>query len=250
MLYSKKLIKFKRIKHAFFDRREGFSKGVYKSLNCGLGSNDNINNINKNLDKVCKKIGCNKNNLILLNQIHSNIVHKVEKIPKEKLKGDSLITNKKGIALGILTADCAPVFIYDPINGLISALHAGWKGAYKNIISTTLRKFRLSGSNFEDLIAVVGPCISKKNYEVKVDFFKKFTGKNKLNKKFFNTKNNKMYFSLNDYIKENLLKLGVKNIEIVKKDTYTSSNNFFSARRSLKNKLNDYGRNISVIMIK
>ena len=250
MLYSKKLIKFKRIKHAFFDRREGFSKGVYKSLNCGLGSNDNINNINKNLDKVCKKIGCNKNNLILLNQIHSNIVHKVEKIPKEKLKGDSLITNKKGIALGILTADCAPVFIYDPINGLISALHAGWKGAYKNIISTTLRKFRLSGSNFEDLIAVVGPCISKKNYEVKVDFFKKFTGKNKLNKKFFNTKNNKIYFSLNDYIKENLLKLGVKNIEIVKKDTYTSSNNFFSARRSLKNKLNDYGRNISVIMIK
>jgi len=250
MLYSKKLIKFKRIKHAFFDRREGFSKGVYKSLNCGLGSNDNINNINKNLDKVCKKIGCNKNNLILLNQIHSNIVHKVEQIPKKKLKGDSLITNKKGIALGILTADCAPVFIYDPINGLISALHAGWKGAYKNIISTTLRKFRLSGSNFEDLIAVVGPCISKKNYEVKVDFFKKFTGKNKLNKKFFNTKNNKMYFSLNDYIKENLLKLGVKNIEIVKKDTYTSSNNFFSARRSLKNKLNDYGRNISVIMIK
>ena len=250
MLYSKKLIKFKRIKHAFFDRREGFSKGVYKSLNCGLGSNDNINNINKNLDKVCKKIGCNKNNLILLNQIHSNIVHKVEQIPKKKLKGDSLITNKKGIALGILTADCAPVFIYDPINGLISALHAGWKGAYKNIISTTLRKFRLSGSNFEDLIAVVGPCISKKNYEVKVDFFKKFTGKNKLNEKFFNTKNNKIYFSLNDYIKENLLKLGVKNIEIVKKDTYTSSNNFFSARRSLKNKLNDYGRNISVIMIK
>ena len=172
------------------------------------------------------------------------------KFQKKKLKGDSLITNKKGIALAILTADCAPVFIYDPINGLISALHAGWKGAYKNIISTTLRKFRLSGSNFEDLIAVVGPCISKKNYEVKVDFFKKFTGKNKLNKKFFNTKNNKMYFSLNDYIKENLLKLGVKNIEIVKKDTYTSSNNFFSARRSLKNKLNDYGRNISVIMIK
>ena len=179
MLYSKKLIKFKRIKHAFFDRREGFSKGVYKSLNCGLGSNDNINNINKNLDKVCKKIGCNKNNLILLHQIHSNIVHKVEKIPKKKLKGESLITNKKGIALGFLTADCAPVFIYDPINGLISALHAGWKGAYKNIISTTLRKFRLSGSNLEDLIAVVGPCISKKNYEVKEDFFKKFIGNEK-----------------------------------------------------------------------
>ena len=250
MLYSKKLIKFKKIKHAFFNRKAGFSKGVYESLNCGLGSNDNIKNINKNLDTVCKKIGCNKNNLILLNQTHSNIVHKVDKIPKKKLTGDSLITNKKGFALAILTADCAPVFIYDPINGLISALHAGWKGAYKNIISTTLQKLRISGSNFEDLIAVIGPCISSKNYEVKGDFFKKFIGKNKLNKKFFNAKNNKIYFSLNDYIKENLLELGVKNIEIVKKDTYISSNNFFSARRSLKDKLNDYGRNISVIMIK
>ena len=250
MLYSKKLIKLKKIRHAFFNRKGGFSRGVYESLNCGLGSNDNIKNINKNLDKVCKKIGCNRNNLILLNQIHSNIVHKVDKIPEKRLKGDSLITNKKGIALAILTADCAPVFIYDPVNGLISALHAGWKGAYKNIISTTLQKFRLSGSNFENLIAVVGPCISKMNYEVKVDFFKKFIGKNKLNKKFFNTKNNKIYFSLNDYIKENFLKLGVKNVEIVKKDTYISSNNFFSARRSLKNRLNDYGRNISVIMIK
>ena len=250
MLYSKKLIKLKKIRHAFFNRKGGFSRGVYESLNCGLGSNDNIKNINKNLVKVCKKIGCNRNNLILLNQIHSNIVHKVDKIPEKRLKGDSLITNKKGIALAILTADCAPVFIYDPVNGLISALHAGWKGAYKNIISTTLQKFRLSGSNFENLIAVVGPCISKMNYEVKVDFFKKFIGKNKLNKKFFNTKNNKIYFSLNDYIKENFLKLGVKNVEIVKKDTYISSNNFFSARRSLKNRLNDYGRNISVIMIK
>ena len=250
MLYSKKLIKLKKIRHAFFNRKGGFSRGVYESLNCGLGSNDNIKNINKNLVKVCKKIGCNRNNLILLNQIHSNIVHKVDKIPEKRLKGDSLITNKKGIALAILTADCAPVFIYDPVNGLISALHAGWKGAYKNIISTTLQKFRLSGSNFENLIAVVGPCISKMNYEVKVDFFKKFIGKNKLNKKFFNTKNNKIYFSLNDYIKENFLELGVKNVEIVKKDTYISSNNFFSARRSLKNRLNDYGRNISVIMIK
>ena len=162
MFCSKKLIKFKNIRHGFFNREGGVSKGIYKSLNCGFGSNDKIKNIKKNIEKVCKKIGCNKNNLILLNQIHSNIVHKVNKIPKKKLKGDSLITNKKGIALGILTADCAPVFIYDPINNLISALHAGWKGAYKKIISTTLKKFKSSGSNFNDLIAVIGPCISKK----------------------------------------------------------------------------------------
>ena len=250
MLKSKKLSKFKRIEHGFFNRKGGFSKGIYKSLNCGLGSKDKIKDVKKNIEKVCLKIGCNKNKLILLNQIHSNNVYKISKIPKKKLKGDSLVTNKKGIALGILTADCAPVFIYDPVNNLISALHAGWKGAYKKIVSTTLRKFKSSGSNFNDLIVVIGPCIGKDSYEVRNDFLDKFIKQEKSNIKFFKTKRNKIYFSLTDYIKEQLVKFGVKNIEIIKKDTYLLSNNFFSARRSVKNKLNDYGRNISVIMIK
>tara|TARA_Y100001970_G_C14253551_1_gene873493 strand:+ start:4544 stop:5296 length:753 start_codon:yes stop_codon:yes gene_type:complete len=250
MFKSKKLDKFKNIKHAFFNREGGFSKGIYKSLNCGIGSEDQIKNVKKNLEKVCKKIGCSKNKIVLLNQIHSSIVHKINKVPKKKLKGDSLITSKKGIALGILTADCSPVFIYDPKNNLISALHAGWKGAYKKIISSTLKKFRSRGSNLKNLVAVIGPCISKSSYEVKKDFFNKFVKQEKSNKKFFYNKNNKIYFSLNDYIKHDFLKLGVKNIEIIKKDTYITSNNFFSARRSIKNKIHDYGRNISVIMIK
>ncbi len=250
MIRSKKLLKFKNVRHGFFNQKGGVSKGIYKSLNCGFGSNDKIQNINKNIEIVCKKIGCNKNNLILLNQLHSNIVHKISKIPNKKLKGDSLITDRKGIALGVLTADCAPVLIYDPVNNLISAFHAGWKGAYKKIVLTTLEKFRLNGSNFNDLIAVIGPCISNKNYEVKRDFFNKFIIKEKSNKKFFNHRNNKLYFNLNNYLKQNFFNLGVKNVEIVKKDTYVPSNNFFSARRSLKEKLNDYGRNISVIMIK
>ena len=250
MFYSKKLKKFKNVRHGFFNRAGGFSKGIYKSLNCGLGSEDKIKVVKKNIDKVCQKIGCDKKNIILLNQVHSNIVHRVNKVPKKKLKGDSLITNKKGFALGILTADCAPVFIYDPDNNLISALHVGWKGAYKQIISKTLKKFKSEGSNLNDLIVVIGPCINKKNYEVKKDFFKKFISKKNSNKKFFNYKDNKIFFSLSDYIKQNFLNLGVKNIEIIKKDTYLLSNNFFSARRSIKKKLNDYGRNISVIMIK
>ena len=250
MFCSKKLIKFKDIRHGFFNREGGVSKGIYKSLNCGPGSKDKIKNIKKNIEKVCKKIGCNKKNLILLDQVHSNIVHNVNRVTKKKLKGDSLITGKKGIALGILTADCAPVFIYDPINNLISALHAGWKGAFKQIISKTIKKFKIKGSNLNDLIVVIGPCISKNNYEVKKDFLNKFIVKEKSNKNFFNYKNNKIFFSLNDFIKKSFLDLGIKNIEIIKKDTYILSNNFFSARRSLKKKLNDYGRNISVIMIK
>ena len=250
MFCSKKLIKFKNIRHGFFNREGGVSKGIYKSLNCGPGSKDKIKNIKKNIEKVCKKIGCNKKNLILLDQVHSNIVHNIIKVPKKKLKGDSLITNKKGIALGILTADCAPVFIYDPANNLISAIHVGWKGAYKQIISKTLKKFKSRGGNLNNLIAVIGPCIDKRNYEVKEDFLNKFIKKEKSNKIFFSFRDNKIFFSLSDYIKQNFLKLGVKNIEIIKKDTYILSNNFFSARRSIKNKLNDYGRNISVIMIK
>ena len=250
MFFSKKLKKFKNIRHGFFNREGGVSKGIYKSLNCGPGSKDKIKNIKKNIEKVCKKIGCNKKNLILLDQVHSNIVHNVNRVTKKKLKGDSLITGKKGIALGILTADCAPVFIYDPINNLISALHAGWKGAFKQIISKTIKKFKIKGSNLNDLIVVIGPCISKNNYEVKKDFLNKFIVQEKSNKNFFNYKNNKIFFSLNDFIKKSFLDLGIKNIEIIKKDTYILSNNFFSARRSLKKKLNDYGRNISVIMIK
>ncbi len=250
MFKSIKLSKFKTIRHGFFNRFGGVSKGIYKGLNCGLGSYDRIRDVEKNIEIVCEKIGCNKDNLVLLDQIHSNNVYKISKIPKKKLEGDSLVTNKKGIALGILTADCAPVFIYDPVKNLISALHAGWKGAYKKIVSTTLRKFKSSGSNFNDLIVVIGPCIGKNNYEVRNDFLDKFIKQEKSNRKFFKTKRNKIYFSLTGYIKEQLVKFGVKNIEIIKKDTYLLSNNFFSARRSIKNKLNDYGRNISVIMIK
>ena len=250
MFKSKKLSKFKKIQHGFFNRQGGVSKGIYKSLNCGLGSKDKIKDIRNNLEKVCKRIGCNKNNLILLNQIHSKIVHKISKIPKKKLRGDSIITNKKGIALGILTADCAPVFIYDPVNNFISALHAGWKSAYKKIITITLKKLALEGSNLNKLVAIIGPCIGKESYEVRKDFFDKFIKQEKSNKKFFNKKKNKLYFNLNNYIKDEFLKSGVKNIEIIKKDTYILSNNFFSARRSIKNKTHDYGRNISVIMIK
>ena len=113
MIKSTLIGKYKNISHGFFNKLGGYSTGIYKSLNCGHGSKDNKRNINKNLRKICIKIKCSKKNLILLNQIHSNKVISINKVPKRKLLGDALITSKKKFALGILTADCAPVFIYD-----------------------------------------------------------------------------------------------------------------------------------------
>ena len=250
MIQSKLIKNIKYISHGFFNNEGGYSKGIYKSLNCGIGSRDKKNYVKKNLKKVCKKIGCSVNNLILLNQVHSDKVHVINRRRRKKLVGDSLITNKKKIALGILSADCAPVFIYDIENKFISAIHAGWKSAYKRIITKTINNLKKRGSKTNNLIAVIGPCISKKSYEVKEDFYKRFLRQNKNNKKFFTIKKKRKFFSLNEYIKTELIKNGVKNIEIIKKDTYLNKNNFFSARRSLKKKFNDYGRNISIIMIK
>ena len=116
----------------------------------------------------------------------------------------------------------------------------------KKIINFYLR----NGSNLKDIYIVIGPCISQRNYEVKNDFKKKFVKQNSNNKKYFKSKANKIFFSLKDYIVGQLTEFGIKNIEIIKKDTFNVKNNFFSARRSLKNKNNDYGRNISIIMIR
>ena len=250
MFKSKLLNKFDEIEHGFFNSKGGFSKGIYESLNCGIGSKDLKKNVVRNLEKVAKQINTTKQNIILLNQVHSNKVINVRDIFKIRRIGDGLITNRKKLALGILTADCAPILIFDPKKKIIAALHAGWKGAFKDIIGKTINKLNQEGSKSKDLIAVVGPCISIKNYEVKKDFLNKFLQKSKKNIKFFKLYNKKIFFSLNSYIKSQLINMKVKKIEIIHKNTFPKKNNFFSSRRSIKNKFNDYGRNISIIMIK
>ena len=252
MIKSKKLSKFQQINHGFFDKRGGKSTGIYKSLNCGVGSYDSKKNVLNNLKIVCKKINCSSKNLILLNQIHSNkfyFINKNYKFKKKKLNGDALITNVKKIALGVLVADCVPVLIYDKNLKIISAIHAGWKGVYKEIIKKVVKFFIKKGSNTKNLVAVIGPSISEKSYEVQKDFKDKFLKKDKQSKFFFKIRKNKTYFGLNKYVYYHLKKLGIKNLEIIKKNTFDPKNNFFSARRSIQNKENDYGRNISVIMI-
>ena len=252
MIKSKKLSKFQQINHGFFDKKGGKSTGIYKSLNCGIGSSDSKKNVLNNLKIVCKKINCSSKNLILLNQIHSSkfyFINKNYKFKKKKLNGDALITNVKKIALGVLVADCVPVLIYDKNLKIISAIHAGWKSVYKEIIKKVVKFLIKKGSNTKNLVAVIGPSISEKSYEVQKDLKGKFLKKDKQSKFFFKIRKNKTYFGLNKYVYYHLKKLGIKNLEIIKKNTFDPKNNFFSARRSIQNKENDYGRNISVIMI-
>ncbi len=252
MFYSSKLSKFENIKHCFFSRENGSSKGIYKSLNCGLGSNDNKENVLKNLELVSNKIFCKKENLITLNQKHTNkVIHFNNKISvKNKLIGDAIVSSIRNVGIGILSADCAPILFYDPKKKLIGCAHSGWKGALSGIIENTIKKFIELGSNINDLIAVVGPCIGRNNYEVKEDFLGNFTQINKNYEEFFEKiDKNKFFFDLRSFINKKLLSFHVKNIENIQMDTFSEEKLFYSYRRSRKNKEKDYGRCISVILM-
>ncbi len=252
MIKSKKLSKFREIEHSFFNRLGGKSNGIYKSLNCGPGSFDNKKNILKNIAFVEKKIKSALSKIVLLNQIHSNkfyYIDKKSKLNHKKFTGDALITNKLNTPIAVLTADCAPILIFDKKNKTIAAIHAGWKGALKGIVKKVIKFMIKKGSSTKNITAVIGPCISLKNYEVKQDFIKKFIKKDPKTKVFFKKIRNKNYFNLNKYITYQLKSLNIKKIEVINKDTFDIKNNFFSARRSLSRNENDYGRNISVIMI-
>ena len=252
MIKSKKLNRFQNINHAFFNRIGGKSTGIFKSLNCGPGSADKKKNILKNLTIVKKIISPKSKKIILLNQIHSNkfyFIDKNSKILRNKFEGDALITNRANLPIAVLTADCAPILIHDEKTKMIAVIHAGWKGAYKDIVIKVINFMIKKGCSTKNITAAIGPCISVNSYEVKEDFIKRFTKKNKKNRFFFKKINNQNYFSLNKYIQSQLKALNIKKIDIINKDTFNPKNNFFSARRSIGRKENDYGRNISVIMI-
>jgi len=252
MFFSKKLQKFENIKHCFFSRKNGFSKGIYESLNCGSGSNDNKENVFKNLQLVSNKINCNKDSLITLNQKHTNqVIHfKNETSVENKLTADAIVSQVKNVGIGILTADCAPILFYDPKKKIIGCAHSGWKGALNGIIKNTVKKFNELNSNNNDLIAAIGPCIDKKNYIVKEDFFNKFISQENNNKIFFEKiDNEKFLFDLRAFINKEILKSGIKNVENLEMDTFSQKEFFYSYRRSQLNKEKDYGRCISVILM-
>ena len=250
MFYSKKFKKFNNVKHCFFSRKGGFSKGIYQSLNCGKGSKDNKKNVLKNLSFVSKKMKLHQKKLSLMYQTHSNkviIINKKNNNSK-RFYSDALITKMTGMALGVVTADCVPIILYDVKNQIIGCIHAGWKGASSGIIENTIKKFKKLNSK-NKIFASVGPCIGEKSYEVDINFYKKFMSKSKKNDVYFSKKNNeKKLFNLRKYVNDKLIKLNVK-VDHVNRDTFKEKSNFFSYRRSQKLHEKDYGRCISVISL-
>ena len=220
-------------------------------MNCGPGSSDEPKDIQKNLKIVSKKIKAKSKKIFLLNQVHSNKFHFINEHSKlnRKFVWDALSTNNKSTPIAVLTADCVPILIYDNSKEMVAAIHAGWKGAYKGIVKNVIKFMIKKGCSTKSITAAIGPCISNRNYAVREDFIKKFIKKDKKNIIFFRKTKNKNYFNLNKYVHFQLKSLNIKKIDIINKDTFNAKNNFFSARRSISHNENDYGRNISIIMI-
>ena len=252
MIKSKNFKKFKGIKHGFFNKVGGKSKGIYQSLNCGPGSKDNKIDIKKNLRIVLNKFNKTSKKIFLVHQIHSNkfiFISEKTKITNRSKKVDAIITDKKNFPIAILTADCVPILIYDNKRKMIAAIHSGWKGAYNGIVKKVLKFMFKKGCVSKNITVAIGPSISRNSYEVQKDFKNKFIKKDRRSLIYFKNSNKKIYFDLPNYVKTQVKLLKIKNIDFLNKDTFIKKNNFFSARQSIKFKHNDYGRNISIIVI-
>ncbi len=244
-------LKLTNIAHGFFTRKGGASGGIYDSLNCGLGSSDDRDSVLKNRRAVAEALGVASGELLTVHQVHSGKAVVVDQ-PWEPGKGpeaDALVTNKPGIALGILTADCVPILFADDKKGVIGAAHAGWKGAIGGVIEDTVRKMQELGAEPNDIVAVIGPCITGRSYEVSSEFLTPFINESPTNRRFFKEtpRSDKFLFDLPEYVKEKLAKAGVGRIERLDRDTCLEEDTFFSYRRTCQRDEKDYGRQVSAI---
>ena len=237
-------------KHGFFKRTGGVSINEFSSLNCKYGSFGTISKINSNRSLVSNLMGIKTSDLITLKQMHSSdVINITERIEPDENEGDSMVTSKEGICLGILTADCAPILFGDFEKKIIGAAHAGWKGLYGGIVENTLENMVQIGAKIKNICVAIGPCIQKNNYEVGIEFYERFIKKDRTYNKFFLKENNKILFDLPGSISFRLHLQGIRNIQSLNKCTFSEKKNYFSFRRNQKNKLGDCGRMISTIKI-
>ena len=236
--------------HGFFGRQGGASSGIFAGLNCGFGSSDQHDIVAINRERVALAMGVADTHLMGVHQIHSADVIKVTEANADKPKADALVTATKGIALSVLTADCQPVLFADKVAGVIGAAHAGWQGALSGVLDSTIDAMVGLGAARENIVAVIGPSISQKAYEVGADFAERFIDEDHANARFFaNGKGDKMQFDLPAFGLARLRAAGIKDAAWTQHCTYADEQRFYSYRRTTHRKEADYGRLIAAIRL-
>ncbi|HEX7856506.1 MAG TPA: peptidoglycan editing factor PgeF [Sphingobium sp.] len=237
------------VTHGFLGRRGGVSTGLYAGLNVGLGSDDDRAAILENRDRARDAV-MPGSTLVTLHQVHSPDVVTVSRpIPTDaRPEADALVTDRSGLLLGVLTADCVPVLLADREAGVIGAAHAGWKGAITGVTDSTLAAMEKLGADRRRIAAAIGPCIGRASYEVSEAFIDPFLAEDAENARFFGAgKPGHLMFDIAAYVAARLAREGVGRIDLLDEDTYSQPDRFFSFRRSCHLSEPGYGRQISVI---
>lgn len=237
------------VPHGFLGRRGGVSSGIHAGLNVGLGSEDAAEVVAENRRRATEAVLPGAQ-LVTLFQVHSAEAVVVTQPFEQALRphADALVTDRPGLALGILTADCAPVLLADREAGVVGAAHAGWKGAIGGVTDSTLAAMEQLGARRERIAAAVGPCIARASYEVNADFVRRFAEADPENERFFtDTREGHAQFDLEAYVVHRLASAGVRRIEALGLDTYADPERFFSYRRATHRGEPDYGRQIAII---
>ena len=242
-------VNYPHINYGFFTRVGGFSKNNYSSLNCNLSNGDKPQIVKKNIQFAMDLLSLKNKKLKLPKQIHSNIIEEINnKNLNKEIEADGLITNDFSIALGILTADCIPIFIFDKNKSFICCLHVGWKGCLMNIVNNSMKLISKYNQNIDNIITIIGPCLAKENFDVSINFKDDFIKLDPNYKKFFTKKNrNKDLFDMRGLINFQFKILGVTNIFNINENTYLNNELFYSHRRATHEKLLGTGRMINII---
>lgn len=239
-------------RHGFFTRRGGASSGVFAGLNCGLGSSDQSEVVAINRARVAAAMGVAPGALLGVNQVHSADVVTVGadgRVPPGS-RADALVTDRPGVALSVLTADCMPVLLADVDAGVIGTAHAGWRGLLAGVLEATLDTMEALGADRAETVAVIGPCISQRAYEVGPELLQRFEDDDPETLRFFaNGQGDRYLFDLPGLGLHRLRAAGVGLAEWTRHCTYGDSELFFSYRRSVHRNEADYGRLISAIVL-
>lgn len=241
------------VRHGFFTRGGGVSRGIYASLNCGLGSGDDAAAVLENRSRAMAAFGLAESALATAYQVHSARVALVERAWSHdgRPQVDGLVTRRPGVALGVLAADCTPVLLADPEARVVGAAHAGWRGAFAGIVEATIEAMESLGARRAAIRAAIGPSIAKDSYEVGPEFPGAFLAEDAANAAFFrpSERGGHFMFDLPGYVARRLGLLGLAKIGRLRRDTYAEPEHFFSYRRSTHDGAKDYGRGLSAIAL-